>query len=98
MRSYTFIQARERAVKQSNLFYSWIVDRLHLLPMGVSNLSEKYLAQMIEEHPGWVSLLINFLWSVDITDIRDIRVKDDKVIFVHTNVTQHYASYFSWKA
>ncbi len=29
------------------------------------------------------------------TDIRDVRVQDEKVIFVHTNVTQHYASYFA---
>ncbi|NBK23205.1 MAG: ATP-binding protein, partial [Spirochaetia bacterium] len=49
----------------------------------------------LTEHPQWVQQLINFLWSVDITDIRDIRVKDDRVIFVHTNVTQHYASFFS---
>lgn len=93
---HTFLQASaEKGSETSNLFYSWLVDRLHLLPMGVSNLSERYLIQMLEEHPGWVSQLINFLWSVDITDIRDIRVKDGRVIFVHTNVTQHYASYFS---
>jgi len=63
--------------------------------MGVSNISEKYLIAQLTEHPQWVQQLINFLWSVDITDIRDIRVKDDRIIFVHTNVTQHYASFFS---
>ncbi|AEV30748.1 hypothetical protein SpiGrapes_2998 [Sphaerochaeta pleomorpha str. Grapes] len=75
--------------------YTWIEESLHLLPMGVSNISEKYLIQQLTEHPQWVQQLINFLWSVDITDIRDIRVKDDRLIFVHTNVTQHYASFFS---
>ncbi|MGE4583782.1 MAG: ATP/GTP-binding protein [Sphaerochaeta sp.] len=75
--------------------YGWMNESLHLLPMGVSNISEKYLITQLTEHPDWVQQLINFLWSVDITDIRDIRVKDDRLIFIHTNVTQHYASYFS---
>ncbi len=75
--------------------YQWIDESLFMLPMGVSNLSEKYLIKTITEHPDWVQQLINFLWSVDITDIRDIRVKDDRLIFIHTNVTQHYASFFS---
>lgn len=75
--------------------YQWIEKSLFMLPMGVSNLSEKYLIKALTEHPMWVQQLINFLWSVDITDIRDIRVKDDRLIFVHTNVTQHYASFFS---
>ncbi len=79
----------------TNPLYFWIQESLHLLPMGVSNISEKYLIAQLTEHPQWVQQLINFLWSVDITDIRDIRVKDDRVIFVHTNVTQHYASFFS---
>ncbi|MFA7559604.1 MAG: AAA family ATPase, partial [Sphaerochaeta sp.] len=93
---HTFLQASvAKGSETTSLFYSWIVNRLHLLPMGVSNLSERYLIEMIEAHPGWVPQLIDFLWSVDITDIRDIRVKDGRLIFVHTNVTQHYASYFS---
>jgi AAA15 family ATPase/GTPase len=75
--------------------YTWIDECLHMLPMGVSNLSEKYLINQLTEHPSWVKQLTNFLWSVDITDIRDIKIKDDRLIFVHTNVTQHYASYFS---
>lgn len=75
--------------------YTWIDECLHMLPMGVSNLSEKYLINQLTEHPSWVKQLTNFLWSVDITDIRDIKINDDRLIFVHTNVTQHYASYFS---
>jgi AAA15 family ATPase/GTPase len=86
------------AVKGSDTtgpLYTWFNESLHLLPMGVSNISEKYLITQLTEHPDWVQQLINFLWSVDITDIRDIRVKDDRLIFIHTNVTQHYASFFS---
>lgn len=93
---HSFLSASMAKGSETTLpLYTWINDSLHLLPMGVSNLSEKYLVAQLTEHPSWVKQLTNFLWSVDITDIRDIKIKDDRLIFVHTNVTQHYASYFS---
>ncbi len=93
---HAFLSASARKGSETtSLLYKWIEESLHLLPMGVSNISEKYLITQLTEHPQWVQQLINFLWSVDITDIRDIRVKDDRIIFIHTNVTQHYASFFS---
>ncbi|WP_320127948.1 AAA family ATPase [uncultured Sphaerochaeta sp.] len=93
---HTYLAAsRNKGSETTGPLYTWIEQSLHLLPMGVSNVSEKYLIQQLSEHPQWVTQLINFLWSVDITDIRDIRIKDDRLIFVHTNVTQHYASFFS---
>nr|WP_319472405.1 AAA family ATPase [uncultured Sphaerochaeta sp.] len=93
---HSFLAASaQKGSDTTSLLYTWLSDSLHLLPMGVSNISEKYLINRLSEHPEWVQQLINFLWSVDITDIRDIRVKDERIIFVHTNVTQHYASYFS---
>jgi len=75
--------------------YQWFSESLMILPIGLSNVSERYLIDMLQKHPSWKTQLINFLWSVDITDIRDIRIQDDKLIFVHTNVTQHYAAYFA---
>jgi AAA15 family ATPase/GTPase len=93
---HSFLAAsRRKGSDTTTPLYTWIDESLHLLPMGVSNISEKYLVEQLTEHPDWVQQLINFLWSVDITDIRDIRIKDNRLIFVHTNVTQHYASYFS---
>jgi energy-coupling factor transporter ATP-binding protein EcfA2 len=93
---HSFLTASARkGGETSMMLYSWIDEKLNILPMGVSQTSEKYLIDQISAHPDWVEQLKNFLWSLDITDIRDIRVKDDRVIFIHTNVTQHYASYFS---
>ncbi len=93
---HSFLTASMKKGSETTLpLYNWIDECLHLLPMGVSSLSEKYLIAQLTEHPSWVKQLTNFLWSVDITDIRDIKIKDDRLIFVHTNVTQHYASYFS---
>jgi len=94
--THSFLAASaHKGGETSSMLYNWIDVKLNLLPMGVSQTSEKYLITQLTEHPDWVAQLKNFLWSMDITDIRDIRIKDDRVIFVHTNVTQHYASYFS---
>ena len=77
--------------------YDWFENVLDILPMGVGSSSEKYVAAMLNAHPAWKEQLINFFWSMDVTDIRDIRVgsnKDgkfvqsndgDMVFFVHTN-------------
>lgn len=75
--------------------YNWFKNRLTLLPMGLSSVSEKYLIEQLEKNPHWRKQLINFLWSLDITDIRDIRVQNERLIFVHSNVTQHFAAYFA---
>ncbi|MBI9095052.1 MAG: ATP-binding protein [Sphaerochaeta sp.] len=93
---HSFLNASMAKGSETTLpLYRWIDECLHMVPMGVSSLSEKYLISQLTEHPAWVKQLTNFLWSVDITDIRDIKIKDGRLIFVHTNVTQHYASYFS---
>ncbi|MBO4409394.1 MAG: ATP-binding protein [Spirochaetales bacterium] len=77
--------------------YKWFTEVLDILPMGVGTSSERYVASMLNAHPSWKEQLINFFWSMDVTDIRDIRVgsnKDgkfvqsndgDMVFFVHTN-------------
>ncbi|MCH3917029.1 MAG: AAA family ATPase [Spirochaetia bacterium] len=92
---HTFLAAAaERGGETASSVQQWFKVRLNILPMGVSSLSEKYIIEQITAHPAWVQQLINFLWSVDITDIRNILVKNDRLIFVHTNVTMHYASYF----
>ena len=75
--------------------YRWFEEELMILPFGLSPASEKVIVQQLKENPSWKEQLINFLWSIDITDIRDIRFNEDRLVFVHTNVIQHYASYFS---
>ena len=93
---HSFLSASaHKGGETSSMLYRWVDFNLHILPMGVSQASEKYLADMIEAHKDWVEQLKNFLWALDITDIRDVRVQNGRVIFIHTNVTQHYASYFS---
>ena len=73
----------------------WFKEDLNILPMGVSTLSEKYIIDQITAHPDWVQQLINFLWSLDITDIKKIQILKGRLVFSHTNVLQSYATYYS---
>lgn len=93
---HTFLAASARkGGETSSPMYQWFDESLMVLPIGLSSISEKYLVDQLTKHPDWAKQLINFLWSLDITDIRDVRIQNDKIIFIHTNVTQHYASYFA---
>ncbi|MDD4010589.1 MAG: ATP-binding protein [Sphaerochaetaceae bacterium] len=74
--------------------YKWFNETLYIMPMGAASASADYLASALEAHPLWVKQLVDFLWSVDITDIRNVVVKDNAVYFIHTNVTQHYSAKF----
>ncbi len=74
---------------------NWFNTNLNILPMGVSSLSEKYIIDQITAHPNWVEQLINFLWALDITDIKNIQVLKGRLVFSHTNVMQSYATYYS---
>lgn len=83
----------------SSELYSWFVNSLFILPLGISTASENYIAEMLTAHPGWSEQLVNFFWSIDITDIRRINVKDGKVIFTHVHIQDKkadgYANLFS---
>ncbi|MGD1820659.1 MAG: AAA family ATPase [Pleomorphochaeta sp.] len=73
----------------------WFENNLNILPMGVSAISEKYIMDQITAHPDWVQQLINFLWALDITDIKNIQIMNNRLVFSHTNVMQSYATYYS---
>lgn len=93
---HTYLAAAARKGSTTLLpLYTWFSEELLILPFGLSSASEKQVVEQLRKHPSWKKQLIDFLWSIDITDIRDIRLQDDRLIFVHTNVTQHYASYFT---
>jgi len=74
--------------------YSWIEKNMIIVPMGAATGSEKYIMDKLTENPSWTKQLIDYLWSIDITDIRAIKIFNDKLYFIHTNVTQHYSSTF----
>lgn len=92
---HTYLAAAARKGSPTLMpLFAWFSEQLMILPFGLSAMSEKIIVEQLRRHPSWKKQLIDFLWSVDITDIRDVRFQEDKLIFVHTNVNQHYASYF----
>ena len=71
--------------------YNWFVNTLNILPMGVGSTAEQFVADRLEAHPGWGDMLVNYLWALDITDIRrvGVRKKEDgskSVVFTHVYV------------
>ncbi len=94
--THTFLAASaQKGGETSGPLYTWFDQSLLVLPLGLSSISEKYLVEQLTAHPSWAKQLVNFFWSLDITDIRDVRIQNDKVVFVHTNVTQHYAAFYA---
>jgi AAA15 family ATPase/GTPase len=74
---------------------NWFKTDLNVLSLGISSLSEKYIIEQVMAHPDWVQQLINFLWSLDITDIKKIQILKGRLVFSHTNILQSYATYYS---
>jgi hypothetical protein len=80
--------------------HSWFENTLSILPMGVGKSAEEYIAKMLTDHPSWKEQLINYFWSVDITDIRRVGVRPDgQVAFTHVYINDKkadgYANLFS---
>ncbi len=92
--TYLACAARKDSLSLTPLF-NWFENDLMILPFGLSSSSEKQIVDQLRRNPQWITQLINFLWAIDITDIRDVRLQEDRLIYVHTNVSQHYASYFT---
>ncbi len=79
-----------------SMLYAWFTDSLHILPMGVSQAAENYIAAMLTEHPSWREQLTNFFWSMDITDIRRVGVREDgKIAFTHVYINDKKADGYS---
>ena len=75
----------------SSEMYNWFKNTLNILPMGVGTQAEQFVADALVKHPGWGDMLVNYLWALDITDIRrvGVRVKEDgsrSVVFTHVYV------------
>lgn len=74
---------------------SWFKDVLDIKPVGFAQGSEMFLVDMLTKHPEWGKKIVDFLWSCDITDVKEIGVQGGHPIFVHANVSQKYGSFFS---
>ncbi len=72
--------------------FNWFENVLSILPMGVGSQAESYIADMLTKHPEWKEQLINYFWSIDITDIRRVTVRPDGQIgFTHVYINNKKA-------
>ena len=90
--SRTFLSESALAGGQtSSEMYSWFKNTLNILPMGVGTQAEQFVADALKKHPGWGDMLVNYLWALDITDIRRVGVREKEdgtrsVVFTHVYV------------
>ncbi|MDA3832307.1 MAG: AAA family ATPase [Spirochaetales bacterium] len=79
--------------------YSWFSERLVVVPVGLSPLSEQYILEHIERHAELKEVLVQVFSSMDMPDIREVRLiqKDGKsrLVFVHGAEHSRYASFFA---
>ena len=85
----------------SGLMYSWFTDTLNILPMGTGQSAEQFVAESLQAHPGWSDMLVNYLWALDITDVRRVGVREREdgqkmVVFSHVYVNDKNVDGYSW--
>lgn len=96
-----FLGASARAGSPSlDPVYSWFSQRLIVIPIGLSHLSETYVIDLIESEPRLAECILEFLHAMDMVDIRDLRVvrkegESPRLVYIHGNGASRYASYFS---
>lgn len=95
----SFLQTAALADGESALpMYNWFKNSLSVIPLGLSSVSEKMIIQALKNKPSWRKKIINFLWCMDLMDIRDIRIAEretERLIYIHGAGDNRFASYFS---
>ena len=83
--------------------YSWLDDKLDVLPLGYGANAEKVILDSLKAHPEWSDQIVSFLWALDVTDIFRIQViRNDKGLetvgishcFVNAKGTEAYGQTF----
>ncbi len=63
----------------TSMLYSWLDKSLNLLPLGFGKQAEVIMIDALKAHPSWAKQIVNFLWSIDVTDISRVRIiKNEK--------------------
>jgi len=95
----SFLQAAALAGSRSALpAYQWFRDFLTIIPLGLSSLSEQLIISKLQKKPSWRRNIVDFLWSMDLMDIRDIRITErgtKRLIYIHGAGDSRFATYFT---
>lgn len=100
----SFLQgASLKGGQTTTLLYSWLENNLNLLPLGFGKQAEQIMIDALTKHPGWAKQIVNFLWSLDITDISRVRIlkseKGEEAIgvshsFINNGKSEAYSQVF----
>lgn len=98
----SFLAAAAAAGGESVMpMYLWIKDGLCSIPLGLSGASETQMIQTLTRRPELKQKVLEFLWCMDLMDIRDIRISDrgqERLIYIHGAGDSRFASYFASEA
>ena len=94
-----FLQAAALAESESAIpMYNWFKNSLSVIPLGLSSVSEQLIINVLKQKPSWRKKIIDFLWCMDLMDIRDLRIAEresEHLIYIHGSGDNRFASYFS---
>ena len=94
-----FLQTAALADSESTIpMYNWFKDFLSVIPLGLSSVSEQLIINVLKQRPAWRKKIIDFLWCMDLMDVRDLRIADrgtERLIYIHGSGDNRFASYFS---
>lgn len=94
-----FLQTAALAGSESVIpMYNWFKDSLSVIPLGLSSVSEQMIIKVLKQRPSWRKKIIDFLWCMDLLDIRDLRIAErgtERLIYIHGSGDNRFASYFS---
>ncbi len=79
--------------------YQWFRDRVDVIPLGLSAVSERMIIDTLKQYPGWRRKVVDFLWCMDLMDIRDLRIIEregsSRLVYIHGAGDNRFASYFT---
>ena len=94
-----FLQAAALAGSESAIpMFNWFKNSLSVIPLGLSSVSEQLIINVLKQKPSWRKKIIDFLWCMDLMDIRDLRIAEresEHLIYIHGSGDNRFASYFS---
>ncbi|NQT59903.1 MAG: ATP-binding protein [Bacteroidetes bacterium] len=95
----SFLQTAALADSESAVpMYEWFKNSLSVIPLGLSTVSEQLIINILKQKPSWRKKIIDFLWCMDLMDIRDIRIAErgtERLIYIHGSGDTRFASYFT---
>ncbi len=95
----SFLQAAALSGGESvQPIYRWFQEVLAVIPLGISSVSEQLIIDTLQKKPHLRYQVVDFLRSVDLGSIRDIRITKRggrRLVYIHGTGENRFATYFT---